>query len=86
MAGYGFGVEPFPMAAAALNTTKVIAYDAIVLDRELPYRDGLEVLGELRQSTALAHQSALYLSMDRSKPVLYDCEPGFFRNGEYVLA
>ena len=40
---YGFGVDSFPTAAAAINATKVIAYDAIVLDLGLPDRDGIEV-------------------------------------------
>ena len=54
LAGYGFGVDTFPTAAAAINATKIIAYDAIVLDLGLPDRDGLEVLGELRQSKVTA--------------------------------
>jgi DNA-binding response OmpR family regulator len=49
LAKYGFGVDSFPTASTALNATKVVAYDAIVLDLGLPDRDGLEVLGELRQ-------------------------------------
>jgi DNA-binding response OmpR family regulator len=54
LAGHGFGVDSFSTAAAALSATKVIAYDAIVLDLGLPDRDGLEVLGELRQGKATA--------------------------------
>ena len=53
LARFGFGVDSFPTAAAALKATRVIAYDAIVLDLGLPDRDGLEILGELR-----AHNSA----------------------------
>jgi DNA-binding response OmpR family regulator len=52
LARQGFGVDSFPTAAAALNATRVVAYDAIVLDLGLPDRDGLEVLAELRQSKA----------------------------------
>lgn len=52
LARYGFGVDSFPTAAAALNATRVIAYDAIVLDLGLPDRDGLEVLADLRQGKA----------------------------------
>jgi DNA-binding response OmpR family regulator len=49
LARHGFGVDSFPTAGAALNATKIVAYDAIVLDLGLPDRDGLEILGELRQ-------------------------------------
>ncbi len=52
LAGHGFGVDSFPTATAALNATRVIAYDAIVLDLGLPDRDGLEVLAELRENKA----------------------------------
>ena len=54
LARHGFGVDSFPTAAAALNATKIIAYDAVVLDLGLPDRDGLEVLVELRQSKQTA--------------------------------
>ena len=50
LARYGFGVDSCPTAAAALNATKVIEYDAFVLELELPDRDGLELLRELRQT------------------------------------
>jgi DNA-binding response OmpR family regulator len=46
---YGFGVDSFPTAGAALNATRIVEYDAIVLDLGLPDRDGLEILGELRE-------------------------------------
>ena len=54
LARHGFGVDTFPTAAAALNATRIVAYDAIVLDLGLPDRDGLEVLGELRKGKETA--------------------------------
>lgn len=53
LARFGFGVDAFQTAAAALNATKVIAYDAAVLDLGLPDRDGLEVLQCLRRSNSI---------------------------------
>ena len=52
LARHGFGVDSFPTAVAALNATKVVAYDAVVLDLGLPDRDGLDVLDELRRDKA----------------------------------
>ena len=54
LAQFGFGVDSFPTAAAALNAAKVVAYDAIVLDLGLPDRDGLDVLRELRRRKSSA--------------------------------
>lgn len=54
LAGLGFGVDAFGTAGDGLNAFKSIAYDAIILDLGLPDRDGLELLGELRQSNSSA--------------------------------
>src|SRR6516164_3222583 len=44
----GFGVDAFPTAEDGFLAAKSVSYDAIVLDLGLPDRDGLELLGELR--------------------------------------
>ena len=49
LARFGFGVDAFPTAADGLSAVGSVAYDAAVLDLGLPDRDGLDVLGELRQ-------------------------------------
>jgi DNA-binding response OmpR family regulator len=54
LAGLGFGVDAFETAGDGLNAFKSIAYDAIILDLGLPDRDGLDLLGELRQSSPSA--------------------------------
>jgi CheY-like chemotaxis protein len=46
----GFGVDAFATAEDARAAAKTISYDAMVLDRGLPDRDGLDLLGELRDS------------------------------------
>jgi DNA-binding response OmpR family regulator len=46
----GFGVDVFGTAGDGINATKIITYDAVILDLGLPDRDGLEVLGELRRN------------------------------------
>ena len=54
LAGLGFGVDAFHTAGDGLNAFKSIAYDAVILDLGLPDRDGLDVLGELKQGTLSA--------------------------------
>lgn len=54
---FGFGVDPFSNPDDGLSAKKQIDYDAIILDLGLPDRDGIDVLGEIRQS-------------DKSTPVL----------------
>jgi DNA-binding response OmpR family regulator len=54
LAGLGFGVDAFQTAGDGLNAFKSITYDVIILDLGLPDRDGLDVLGELRQSGSSA--------------------------------
>src|SRR5271169_3096958 len=54
LAGLGFGVDAFGTAGDGLKAFKSIAYDAIILDLGLPDRDGLDLLGELRQSNSSA--------------------------------
>jgi DNA-binding response OmpR family regulator len=52
LARFGFGVDAFSTAADGINAVKSITYGAIVLDLGLPDRDGLEMLGELRQNNS----------------------------------
>ena len=54
LARFGFGVDAFPTAADGISAVKSMTYDAIVLDLGLPDRDGLEILGELRQNNSAA--------------------------------
>ena len=54
LAGHGFGVDAFGTAGDGLTAFNSIAYDAVILDLGLPDRDGLDVLGELRQSNSSA--------------------------------
>jgi DNA-binding response OmpR family regulator len=54
LAQYGFGVDWFSTAREALKATKVVKYDATVLDLGLPDRDGLELLPKLRQRNPMA--------------------------------
>jgi DNA-binding response OmpR family regulator len=45
----GFGVDAFATAEDARAAAKTVSYDAMVLDLGLPDRDGLDLLGELRE-------------------------------------
>ena len=54
LAGLGFGVDAFGTAEDGLNAFKSIAYDATILDLGLPDRDGLDLLGELKQCNSSA--------------------------------
>jgi DNA-binding response OmpR family regulator len=49
LARFGFGVDTFPTASDGLSAIDSVTYEAVVLDLGLPDRDGLDVLGELRQ-------------------------------------
>jgi len=46
----GFGVDAFATAEDGIGATKSLDYDAIILDLGLPDRDGLDVIGDLRQN------------------------------------
>jgi DNA-binding response OmpR family regulator len=46
---FGFGVDSFATAEGGIGATKSVEYAAIILDLGLPDRDGLDVIGELRQ-------------------------------------
>jgi DNA-binding response OmpR family regulator len=46
---FGFRVDSFATAEDGINATRSTEYHALILDLGLPDRDGLEVIGELRQ-------------------------------------
>jgi DNA-binding response OmpR family regulator len=46
---YGFRVDSFATAEDGISATRSTEYHALILDLGLPDRDGLEVIGELRQ-------------------------------------
>ena len=49
LGAFGFGIDAFATAEDGILATKSLEYDAIILDLGLPDRDGLDVIGELRQ-------------------------------------
>jgi DNA-binding response OmpR family regulator len=51
LAGFGFGVDAFPTGQEGLAATRVISYDAVVLDLGLPDGDGLDRINALREAT-----------------------------------
>src|SRR5215471_19575309 len=46
---HGFRVDSFATAEDGISATRSTEYDALILDLGLPDRDGLDVIGELRQ-------------------------------------
>jgi DNA-binding response OmpR family regulator len=52
LGGFGFGVDAFGTAEQGLSASRSLDYDAIILDLGLPDRDGLEIIGELRECNA----------------------------------
>jgi len=49
---FGFEVDAFGTAEQGLSATRSFDYDAIILDLGLPDRNGLEIIGELRERNA----------------------------------
>jgi len=48
--GCGFAVDPVGEGEAAVETARIVAYDAVILDLGLPDIDGIEVLRRLRRA------------------------------------
>jgi DNA-binding response OmpR family regulator len=52
LGGFGFGVDAFGTAERGVGASRSLDYDAVILDLGLPDRDGLEIIGELRERNA----------------------------------
>ncbi len=52
LAGFGFGVDAFATGGEGLAATRVVSYDAVILDLGLPDGDGLELIDALRTAAA----------------------------------